>query len=360
MNQFLFALLVLLCCYFTISSDSGGSETQRDGEQTQVAIKSPIIARRTANAARATIGSPDHGRKLSYRRGIHPSSINKFHQLNHQIYSGGQPVGNKAFVELAKRNIKTIVSVDGAKPDVEAAGRHGLRYVHIPIGYGTVSEHAQLSLVKLVREVEGPYYFHCHRGQHRGPVAAAIAGLASEKIDQHAAQAFLMRAGTGREYAGLWQAVHRYKQPPKDAVYPKLVAAAKTKSLATAMANIDQAFEKLQGFQRNNWKNLAAEDDRGPRQHALLLKEGLFESRRIRGKEYSPPFAKWLADSELQAKKLESSLVADHLKAASTAFHLLSQSCTRCHERFRDGGDVTVRAGSQILLLDTETNGNKQ
>ena len=293
-------------------------------------------------------------------RSTYDTALPNQFQLNLQIYSGGQPVGNKTFAELTKLNIKTIVSVDGAKPDVEAARRHGLRYVHIPIGYGEVSERARLSLVKLVREIEGPYYIHCHRGQHRGPVAAAIAGLASGKIDQPTAQAFLKRAGTGREYVGLWHAVENYEPPPKDTVYPKLVAAVETESLASAMASIDQAFDKLQGFQQNNWNNLEAQDERGPRHHALLLKEGLFESRRLRGTDFAEPFASWLADSELQASKLEAALVASNQKAASTSFNLLSQSCTRCHERFRDGGEITFRAGSQILLLDTETNGNKQ
>src|SRR5262245_48501413 len=55
--------------------------------------------------------------------------------VSERIYSGGQPQGEQAFQSLARLGVKTVVSVDGARPDVDAAHRNGLRYVHVPIGY---------------------------------------------------------------------------------------------------------------------------------------------------------------------------------------------------------------------------------
>ena len=62
-------------------------------------------------------------------------AIENIHPLTPQLISGGQPKGDVAFSKLAEMGVKTIVSVDGAKPDLELAKKHGLRYVHIPIGY---------------------------------------------------------------------------------------------------------------------------------------------------------------------------------------------------------------------------------
>src|SRR5262245_19124190 len=58
-----------------------------------------------------------------------PGVHNAF-RATERIYSGSQPEGNEAFAAIAKLGVKTIVSVDGSKPDVEAARNYGLRYVH--------------------------------------------------------------------------------------------------------------------------------------------------------------------------------------------------------------------------------------
>ena len=70
-------------------------------------------------------------------------AIENIHPLTPQLISGGQPKGDAAFSQLAEMGVKTIVSVDGAKPDLELAKKHGLRYVHIPIGYDGVGAEAE-------------------------------------------------------------------------------------------------------------------------------------------------------------------------------------------------------------------------
>ena len=54
------------------------------------------------------------------------------------MLAGSQPEGNATLARLAAQGVKTVVSVQGAKPDVEAARKHGLRYVHLPISYNGV------------------------------------------------------------------------------------------------------------------------------------------------------------------------------------------------------------------------------
>jgi protein tyrosine phosphatase (PTP) superfamily phosphohydrolase (DUF442 family) len=91
-----------------------------------------------------------------------------------RIYSGSQPEGEEAFAAFARLGVKTIVSVDGSKPDVEAARKHGLRYVHLPYGYDGIPTNRMVELVKLAAEGSGPLFVHCHHGRHRGPAAVAV------------------------------------------------------------------------------------------------------------------------------------------------------------------------------------------
>lgn len=52
--------------------------------------------------------------------------------------------------------MKTIVSVDGAIPNVEAAKAHGIEYVHIPFGYDGVPEETQKAILEVMKNREGP------------------------------------------------------------------------------------------------------------------------------------------------------------------------------------------------------------
>ena len=47
--------------------------------------------------------------------------------LTERIYSGSEPHGEKAFKKLAEMGMKVIVSVDGARPQLELAKKYGLR-----------------------------------------------------------------------------------------------------------------------------------------------------------------------------------------------------------------------------------------
>ena len=59
--------------------------------------------------------------------------------LKGDVINGSAPKSDAAFDALAAMGVKTIVSVDGARPDIEAADERGMRYVHIPIGYDDVT-----------------------------------------------------------------------------------------------------------------------------------------------------------------------------------------------------------------------------
>ena len=70
------------------------------------------------------------------------------HIVTSKVISGAQPEGEESFKALQALGVKTIISVDGAKPDVEGAKKYGMRYVHIPITYATVTPQQANAIAK--------------------------------------------------------------------------------------------------------------------------------------------------------------------------------------------------------------------
>src|SRR5687767_2138199 len=63
----------------------------------------------------------EDGAKPDSPRSFEPIGSNNLlpnaHRVTEKILSGGAPAGEAAFKELADLGVKTIISVDGAKPD---------------------------------------------------------------------------------------------------------------------------------------------------------------------------------------------------------------------------------------------------
>ena len=257
-------------------------------------------------------------------------------RLSKRVYSGGQPEGEPAFAQLAQLGVKVVVSVDGAAPDLETAKKHGLRYVHIPIGYDGIPEKAGDSLARLVRDLEGPFYVHCHHGKHRGPAAAAVACLAEGTADAKSALAVLERAGTSKRYAGLWRDVENYSPPAPDAPLPELTEVAEVSSLVAAMTGLDRNYDLLTESREAEWSIPPDHPDVVPAHEALLVREGLHEIGRQQLGDPDDEFRQLLADAERAAADLEAALQAEDRDAATESFERLSASCTACHAVYRD------------------------
>ena len=242
-----------------------------------------------------------------------------------RIISGSEPSSEFAFRELAAAGVKTIVSVDGIAPNVEVARKFGLRYVHIPFGYDGVPESAALQLTRVVRDCKGVIFVHCHHGKHRGPAAAAIAGIADGDLNIKQAVQFLKRAGTHDDYIGLWKSVRNFVPDTSGRKLPELVETAKVSSTAQSMAQVEKLL-----------KRLSSPDTKTPvrTESAVLLHQKFRELVR------KPP----LDDSEfrklLRAVERTSGQVVKAVKAkdeAQVKAHLqhMKRQCTECHASFR-------------------------
>jgi protein tyrosine phosphatase (PTP) superfamily phosphohydrolase (DUF442 family) len=292
-------------------------------------------ATKTSETPASTSKSPDKP-ETSSKKPPEKHAIHNFLTVCDGIYSGGQPDSEASFAELEKLGIKTIVSVDGAKPDVAAAKRHGMQYVHIPFGYDGIPGNAELSIVKVTKERPGPVFYHCHHGKHRGPAAAAVAGMCAGKMDVRQAYAYLDKAGTGPEYKGLWRDVRRFESPKPGTELPQLVETAPVPTLAAAMADIDRLYDLVKLCGDAGWKTPAGHPDVEPAHQALLLKEGFREAGRQLDDTKRILIGSQLSAAESLSESIENSVKANKLDEATAAFGKLTAACKACHAKNRN------------------------
>lgn len=266
-----------------------------------------------------------------------PAGLHNVFQVSAQVYSGSEPQGQVAFDSLVMLGVKTIVSVDGARPQVELARARGLRYVHIPIGYDGVPERARLALARVMGETAGPVYIHCHHGKHRGPAAAAVACLAARQLDVAGAEVLLQSAGTSPDYAGLYRDVREFVGPGPGQELPELVEVATVASLVSGMADLGRHFDDLKACRQAKWQTPAVHPDLAPRGVARLVHEGLREIGRTADLSgYSAEFQQMLETSEGMAERLVRALEKSEYAQAEVEFIGLEKSCQQCHAQWRD------------------------
>lgn len=268
-------------------------------------------------------------------------------QVHPKVISGGLPEDSKAFSELAKLGVRTIISVDGQTPDVAAAKKHGMKYVHLPHGYNGISAERTQELAKAVRDLPGPIYIHCHHGKHRSPAAASVACVGAGFLPSEAAVSFIRMAGTSPHYEGLYRSVRtcrRFNSIELDQLEVDFNAQAPIAPLVESMVSIEHRFSNLKQFQKVDWKNLKHHPDIEPAHEALLLKEHFRELSRFDQKEQTPDYLQLLKSSEIAAEHLEAELrswkSSKEKQAPTTSLMnsmlLLEKNCQQCHQKYRD------------------------
>ena len=261
-------------------------------------------------------------------------------RVTEKIISGSQPEGDAAFAALAKLGVKTIVSVDGGKPDVESARKHGIRYVHLPIGYDGVPTNRVIEFTKIAAEMTGPFFVHCHHGKHRGPTAVAVMCEASEGWTANTAETFLSQAGTSEDYPGLYRAAREFKKPTPAqlAAVKELPEVARTSSIVDDMVIIDEHFDWLKKCQAAGWKTPPGQADILPANEATILWEQFRQMARMSDTAKRPAdYRAKLANAEKATRALQKLLKQPADNAAlDAAFKQAAQSCTACHKTYRN------------------------
>lgn len=294
------------------------------------------------------LGDPVFSRGEEFPQTIKSPNIDRLHRLSPRFLSGAQPEGEAAFRELKKLGVKTIISVDGTKPDVAAARKHGLRYVHLPIGYDGIESQRMLQIVKAAQTLDGPVFVHCHHGRHRGPAAAAICCRATEKWDDKTALVWLQEAETSPKYAGLFRVVREFQMPSKDDLAKVPTDFPETAQLSTtveAMVAINVCWERLKEIQKHGFRPLPDHPDVVPDQEALQLAEHFRELvRNENSQQQGGDYLRQLSAANEAATALSkhlSALAKEHsqslIEDSAKLMQRLQNNCAQCHATFRDG-----------------------
>ena len=257
-----------------------------------------------------------------------------------ELVCGGVPEGDEGFATLQGMGIRTIISVDGATPDLAAAGAHGMRYVHLPISYDTVTPERQRQLAQAIENLEYPIYVHCHHGKHRSAAALGTAMVTAGKLPTDDAIARMQVSGTSPSYTGLWQAVRDAQPLAKDqlqadpSAFPSVT---KVTGMVATMAEIDQVIDLVKQAKEAGWR---APDDHpdlvAPKEtkrlHALL--QGMRKDEESIG--YPDDYQQMLGQAITASARLDEAVRGGDGETAASSLAELVQTCKSCHKSYRN------------------------
>lgn len=257
------------------------------------------------------------------------------------LLSGSVPEGDAGFDTLVAMGVRTIISVDGAQPDLARAKARGLRYVHLPISYNGVPSDRRLELSRAARELPGPIYLHCHHGRHRSAGALGVVTVTLGLTTPEQAIERMKVSGTSPSYTGLYRCVsqatvasERELQSASGA-FPE---SWKTSGLVKVMVEIDEVYELLRRIEKAGWKTPPDHPDLVPAAEAGRLADlfrNLRDDERVLARP--PAFLEWMMSAAREAQDLENGLVAG-LSATelSARYAIITKSCKDCHVAYRD------------------------
>jgi protein tyrosine phosphatase (PTP) superfamily phosphohydrolase (DUF442 family) len=292
--------------------------------------------------------APTTPRAASPFASLNELSLHNAYRVTDKVLSGAAPEGDAAFAALRALGVKTIISVDGARPDVATARKHGFRYVHLPIGYDGVAAAEGRAIAKALDELPGPIYIHCHHGQHRSASAVAVACVMNGRLKPEQAESVLKTFGTGENYTGLWASARAARPLDPAALRGVKVdyrEVAPIPRMAEAMVAIDGNLDRLKLAEQANWRPPGGHPDVDPAHEALQLTEHLRELGRTHDVQGRPAaFRTMLGESEAAAKTLHESLAAwskggsvgTPPPQATDAMKTIAAGCSACHKSFRD------------------------
>lgn len=293
----------------------------------------------------------DVARRLPQPHLVH--GIENVWQISPELFSGGEPGSFEGLAKLKAMGIKSIVTVDGARPDVENARKLGLRYVHIPFGYDTVPAQAQLLLVRSFKELPKPIYIHCHHGKHRGPAGAGIMLRSGPNWSAEAALKFMKDAGTSTDYAGLYSSVKMF-EPLSDkalaASTEPLPETVEVADMVEMMVQIDTRFDRLKAWLQSTTANQLKSSvgkPVDPHQEAIQMRELVREAARLpECRDQPEAFRKSFDNMEMdltqwielfkQSQTEDAPLSPEKKSQLTVVLKQATNRCNTCHKAFRN------------------------
>jgi hypothetical protein len=260
------------------------------------------------------------------------------------FWSGSVPEVDAGFDTLQAMGVKTIISVDGAEPEVELARARGMRYIHLPVGYNGFEEQRRLQLARATRDAmrDGAVYIHCHHGKHRSAGAAGAVVATLGWLSPAEATARMQVSGTAADYKGLYACTAKATAVDAeaiDAVPATFPEVAHPPTFVRTMLEIDEINDRLKLIEKVGWTVPRDHPDLVPAAEAGRMAD-LFRMLAASEKARAQPedFAASLKLDGEGMTTLEAMIVAGErdLRKISEQFKLIQTSCQDCHTTYRD------------------------
>ncbi|MCA8974008.1 MAG: cytochrome c [Planctomycetes bacterium] len=256
------------------------------------------------------------------------------------LFCGGVPEGHEGLATLAAMGVKTVISVDGATPDVATAESLGLQYVHLPFSYSGVSESRRRELAQAITSCEGPIYMHCHHGKHRSAAGLATAMVTAGKLTAAEADARMKVSGTSPNYPGLWQSLQectRLEAADLKVDPNSLPKVARVTGLVATMSELDVVFDNVKAANGADWEATKDHPDLVPANETKRML-GLFsqllddpESQRL-PRHYQDQLQAVIGN----ARELDAAVRGRDIVTANQRYAAVKQACKACHADYRD------------------------
>lgn len=318
----------------------GACSVQEPTPRNSVPVEPPLVGVHDAFAFAGELSLPEVAPE------DYPDLHNVFH-LSSSIISGSEPHSVEALERLAEDGVRTIVSVDGKVPDVEAAAALGMRYVHVPIQYKGMTEDELAKLAKTFRELEGPFYVHCFHGRHRGPAAAAVGRLVLDGAPRGQTLAEMRQwCGTSAKYDGLYRTLATADIPDEattSALDWDFPAKAPSPGFRGEMVVISRAFEHLEALAERDFDVDPAHPDIDPLNEATILRDSYAAAHGADEVASSPlDFRDWMDASVADTRAIVTALEAwragedEARTSAHEALDRVATTCGECHKVYRN------------------------
>lgn len=269
---------------------------------------------------------------------VESKTLPNLYRFPGEFWAGGEP-SDEGLAELVSRGVTTVISVDGHPPDVEAARKLGLKYIHLPISYETVPPETIRAIVAAWENNKGGVYVHCHHGQHRGPAAAVAAvRVRYPELSGAWSDACLKQMGTGAGYRGLYRSVRELTSQtilalPAPTEFPSSV---EPPDSVARMLEITEELERIKKLLAADALDRAALSER-----VVLLAEHYQEAGRHE-REVDASATDLIAQFGVAEKAIvEAGRFVTTSKDAELRDQLakrIEATCSDCHKKFRGQG----------------------
>ena len=226
-------------------------------------------SKRTAAATPANKPSADKASADKSHRPVRIADphLENVYQVHPKVISGGEPHGEKALNRSPRLGVKTVISVDGAKPDVDLAKKHGMR---VRAFAAQLRRRARGSRQRTGQSGPRPGRPGLHplpSRQAPQPRAAAVACVGAGLIGPADALAILTTAGTSTNYRGLYQSAEQarpFDDALLDALEVEFRESVEVPPLADAMVALERTHDHVKQIAAAGWRPVPENPDLDP------------------------------------------------------------------------------------------------